>query len=146
VDPARLVLAGSSMGGYATLAAGAADPRFFALVPVCPLLDGVDAPMPRDLAVESAAMLRGVSADELQRQWSALPSIVSLAGQLRGRRMLLVTGERDELFPPAHYAPLSLLLPEMQRQHFAVGDHGFSLCRPALVATIVQWLKELARP
>ena len=144
VDPARLALAGSSMGGYATLEAGAADPRFFSLVALSPLLDGTAAPMPRDLAIESEAMLRGISADELQRQWAALTPIASLANQLRGRRVLLVTGDRDELFPPAHYAPLVLLLPEMKRRHFAEGDHGFSLCRPQLVQTVVNWLAEIS--
>ncbi len=143
VDPNRLVLAGSSMGGYATLAGGAADPRFFALVALCPLLDGTAVPMPRDLAVESAAMLRGVSADELQRQWATLPPIGSLVNQLRGRRILLITGERDELFAPAHFVSLVSWLPEIKRRHFAEGDHSFSLCRPQLVQTVVNWLAEI---
>ena len=140
VDQDRLAYVGGSLGGYAVLAEGAREARVSRIVALCPLLDGQRVPMPRDLAVQSEAMLRGVTADELQRQWGALPPIASLVERLRGPRLLLVTGDRDELFPPEHYTRLAPLLPEMRWERFPLADHGFSECRPQLVQTVVNWL------
>lgn len=140
VDKNRLALAGSSMGGYATLAGGAADLRFAAIAALCPLVDPVLQPMPRALAESSARMVHGASADELQRQWAGLPSIIGLTHHLRGRPLLLITGEQDSLFTPAQYETLAPQLPVTAWQRLAEGDHSFTLCRPRLVQTVVEWL------
>jgi dienelactone hydrolase len=141
VDRQRMALTGSSMGGYATLAAGAADSRFKALAPMCPLADPGTAPLAPEMAVEFASMLHGITSVELQRQWNSLPPLTAYADQFAGRQILLVTGDRDELFPPAHYSSLLAAVPGLRWQRFAEADHAFSTCRAQLVETVVTWLQ-----
>jgi pimeloyl-ACP methyl ester carboxylesterase len=129
------------MGGYATLVAGAADPRFKALVPMCPLVDPKPAPLAPESAAEFAAMLNGVSAAELQSQWASLPPVTDFAASLAGRPILLVTGDQDELFPPEHFEALVASIPGMGWERFAEADHIFSACRSRLVESIVGWLR-----
>lgn len=140
VDKERLVLIGSSMGGYATLATGATDPRFKALVALCPLIDPADAPLPMELAAEFAAMLNGVTATELKAQWDRLSPIVKMVDGLHNRKILLVTGDQDDLFRPNHYERFLKELPDVRWRRFSVGDHSFSACRKELVQTVLEWL------
>ena len=140
VDASRLALAGNSLGGYETLAAGAADARFKALVSICPLVDPSDVPLETGLAVEYASMLNGVTSSELQSQWAALPPIPSMQPQLTGRPVLLVTGEQDTLFPPSHQQLLVKVLTGLKWMRLADGDHSFSRCRRQLVKIVVDWL------
>jgi dipeptidyl aminopeptidase/acylaminoacyl peptidase len=143
VDEGRLVLLGSSMGGYAALAAGTTDSRFRALVALCPLVNPADAPMSIEMATECAAMLQGVTAAQLREQWNRLPPILNMRDKLHDRNLLLITGDLDDLFPPNHYHVFVNELPYMKWHRFSNGDHSFSLCRKELVETILQWLKEL---
>ncbi len=140
VDGGRLALVGNSMGGYLTLAAGAADARFKALAPICPLVDPATVSLPLETFNDFAAMLHGVTGEELRAQWSALPPVQSMAAQLAGRPILLVTGDLDEVFPPDHYRPLVASLPDLNWEQFAFADHSFSLCRRELVECVVGWL------
>jgi dipeptidyl aminopeptidase/acylaminoacyl peptidase len=142
VDETRLVLLGSSMGGYTTLARGATDSRFKALVALCPLVSPADAPLSTEMATEFAAMLQGVTAAQLREQWDRLPPILNMRHKLHNRKLLLITGDLDELFPPNHYHPLVNELPNMKWHRFSNGDHTFSLCRKQLVETVLQWLKK----
>lgn len=129
------------MGGYAALAAGAVDSRFKALVALCPLIDPANVPLPREMATEFATMLQGVTATQLKAQWDRLPSIVSMADRLRNRKILLVTGDQDDLFQPNHYAQFLKELPNVKWHRFPVGDHSFSACRKELVETVLVWLR-----
>jgi pimeloyl-ACP methyl ester carboxylesterase len=143
VDAARLALVGNSIGGYMTVAAGAADPRFQALACLCPLVDPAEVPLPRQAADEFAAMLHGVTGEELQAQWAGLAPLPEFAAALVGRPILLVTGDRDEFFPPEHNRPLLEALPHLHWERFAEADHGFSLCRRPLVEKVVNWLQSV---
>jgi dipeptidyl aminopeptidase/acylaminoacyl peptidase len=140
VDKENLVLMGSSMGGYATLAAGAADSRFKALAALCPLIDPTTAPLSTETATEFAGMLQGVTATELKAQWERLPSIVSMADRLRNRKILLATGDQDDFFHPDHYVQFLKEVPNAEWRRFPVGDHSFSACRKELVETLLKWL------
>jgi dipeptidyl aminopeptidase/acylaminoacyl peptidase len=142
VDGEELMLLGSSMGGYATLAAGATDSRFRALVALCPLISPADAPLSMEMATEFAGMLQGVTAAQLREQWDRLPPILSMIHKLHNRKILLITGDLDELFHPSHYQPFVNELPNVKWHRFSNGDHSFSLCRKELVETVLQWLKE----
>jgi dipeptidyl aminopeptidase/acylaminoacyl peptidase len=143
VDKERLVLLGSSLGGYATLAAGAADSRFRALVALCPLIDPAVAPLSMDMATEFAGMLQGVSAVQLKDQWACLKPIMNVTEELRDRRILLITGDLDELFHPNHYEHFVKELPNVRWRRLARGDHSFSGCRKELVEAVLQWLDEV---
>lgn len=140
VDSDRLALVGQSAGGYLALMAGAADPRFHALVALCPLIDPHQAPLSPPVFEEWAGMLDGVTGPELQAQWAALPPIRAAAAGLRNRPVLLVTGARDEIFPPGHYPPLLAAVPTLEWHEFPDADHGFSLHRRQLVDLVVKWL------
>lgn len=140
VDAARLALVGGSLGGYTALRAGAADERFRAIVSLCPLLEPLTTNLGRTVFDDFASMLHGITGADAEAQWYALPPISSFTAQLAGRPILLITGDNDELFPPEHSASLRAALPHIQWHRFAEGDHSFSLCRSALVQTVVNWL------
>lgn len=140
VDRERLALIGSSLGGYLTLAAGAADPRFKALIALCPLIDPTNAPLQAETAGEFAAMLHGVSGEELRKQWSNLQAIPTLAQGLRGRRILLITADEDEFFGPEHYRLFMNKMPHIEWRRFAGADHSFSACRKQLIDKALAWL------
>ena len=140
VDREHLVLMGNSMGGYATLTAGAADARFKALVALCPLIDPATAPLQPEMASEFASMLQGITSEQLKVQWDHLPPIVSIAASLRDRKILLVTGDQDDLFRPTHYELLASKLPNMRWRRFPTGDHSFCACRKELLETVLEWL------
>ncbi len=140
VDGGELVLVGSSMGGYAALAAGSRDPRFKRLVSICPLVDPGTTDLVQTIFDGWADMLHGTSGQVLREQWYALPPVESMVEGLAGRDILLVSGDRDELFPPTHYTPLVEKLPGITWRRLAGGDHAFSLCRQELVEAVVGWL------
>jgi pimeloyl-ACP methyl ester carboxylesterase/predicted GNAT superfamily acetyltransferase len=140
VDSTKLALVGNSLGGYLTLAAGAADRRFAALVALCPLIDPAADHLARKDFDDFAAMLNGITGAELEAQWRALTPLTQMANRLADRPILLLTGDRDTLFPLEHYPPLVEAVPGITWRRFAQGDHGFSLCRPAVVRAVVDWL------
>ncbi len=140
VDGDRLALVGGSMGGYAAFAAAAREPRFKALAAICPLVDPGTTDLEQSIFDGWAEMLHGVSGFELREQWYALPPVESLAEGLLDRQVLLVSADRDELFPPGHYTSLVERLPGMVWRRLPDGDHAFSLCRRELVEAVVDWL------
>lgn len=140
VDGERLALIGHSAGGYLALTAMASDPRFRAVVALCPLLDPVAAPLSPATFDEWASMLNGVSGSELEAQWLALPAIQTMAERLTNRPILLLTGARDVIFPHSHYPPFLAAVPTVEWRVFANADHGFSLRRREMVENTVDWL------
>jgi uncharacterized protein len=140
VDRERLALIGGSVGGHTALLYAAAEPRVRAVVAICPVVDPRAFDFGREMADEFAGMLSGVSGADLRAQWQRLPALAGHYGALAGRPLLLVTGDRDELFPPAHYTPLAAALPAADWLRHPEGDHAFSACRPWLVETVTGWL------
>ncbi|WP_394829011.1 alpha/beta hydrolase family protein [Pendulispora albinea] len=140
VDPARIVLVGGAMGGHAALLLAAADPRIRATVAVCPLIDPRAFLLPESMAAEFAPMLKGVTPRDLSLQWNEVRPLPAMVDSLVGRSVLLVTAERDELFPPSHYAGFIDRLPTCQHARAKDADHAFSTCRPWLVRTVTDWI------
>ena len=140
VDPDRLALIGASLGGHTVLLHGAADPRVRALVALCPVVDPKAFDLRREMAEEFAGMLSGVSGEDLLAQWRRLEDLGGHLGALAHRQLLLVTADRDELFPPSHYAAFAAALPGIEWLRHPEGDHAFSACRPWLVESVTDWL------
>ncbi len=140
VDKSRVALVGGAMGGHAAFLHGATDPRVRAVAAICPLVDPKAFELTERMAKEFAPLLSGVTQRDLMEQWK---SVLSLSGRLRSlasRPVLLVTADRDELFPPPHYAALVAELPELRWERSTDGDHAFSTCRPWLVRKVTEWL------
>jgi hypothetical protein len=140
VDPDRLALIGASLGGHTMLLYTAADPRVRALAALCPVIDAGAFTFPADMASEFASMLRGVSGADLLADWPRLEALDGHLRALAARPILLVTGDRDELFPPAHYTAFAAALPGADWVRHPDADHAFSTCRPWLVETVTAWL------
>ena len=146
VDPDRVGIVGISLGGWAALAAASQSDIPHAVVALSPLLNPAD-PMCGEgfslaRAAEYAAPLTGISPQELHAQWHALPPLASFAERLQDLPILLVTADRDELFPPEHYAAAPALLPRLTWQRFPRADHLFSEVRPGLRHRVSRWLVE----
>jgi len=140
VAPDRLALIGASLGGHTALLHGAADPRVRALVALCPVVDPKAFDFPRKTAEDFAGMLRGVSGEDLLAQWRRLEDLGGHLGALAHRPLLLITADRDELFPPSHYTAFAAALPGIDWLRHPEGDHAFSACRPWLVEAVTDWL------
>ena len=85
-------------------------------------------------------MLNSVTSEELQSQWENLPPLESKANQLHNRPVLIITGRKDEIFPPHHYQPLMEAVPTIEWYEFPDGDHSLSLCRQEAVRRTLDWL------
>src|SRR6185295_228753 len=125
----RLALVGGSVGGYTVLRCASADRQLAAVVALCPVVTPREFAFSPALADEFAGMLHGVSGAELLAQWSRLVPLADHLDGLHERPLLLVTGDRDELFPPAHYAAFAAALPNLLWRRHSEGDHAFSGCR-----------------
>lgn len=143
VDQDHLLLIGSSIGGYNTLYHGAREKRFQYLVSLCPLIDPKECQLPEKVLVQFSNMLCGVTATDLKRQWLELSPILSVIDALRERKLLLLTGDQDEAFPPQHYENFGNALKTMKWIRKEDADHQFSTCRPWLRQTVLTWLKNV---
>jgi pimeloyl-ACP methyl ester carboxylesterase len=140
VDRQRLALIGGSTGGWVVLQHAARDRRVGAVAALCPFIDPLAFTFPPAMANEFAAMLRGATGADLLAQWSRLDPLLPLAGSLAGRALLIVSGDRDELCPPAHYQPFAAALPGLRWERHPEADHAFSEQRPWLVRTVTEFL------
>jgi uncharacterized protein len=151
VDVRRIVLAGHSMGGWATAHAAAADVRLSGAILIAAADLGIVGAKPRPELVQQAAgnseTLAGTSpekmADELAASVSAF-GLPQLAPRLAGMPLLLLTSD-DGL--AEHSAALASAITAaggsvVRRRHFAT-DHGWSDSRVALQVAILEWLRAL---
>ena len=142
VDTERLAIVGNSFGGYLAFSATAADSRYKGTVSITPLVDPATVDVSAELFDEFAVMLKGVDGEELKAQWEALPSVRSMQADLHDRPILLITGDKDELFPPSHYESFVSDLGELNWERIAEGDHVFSTARKQIVKLTFDWLLE----
>ena len=140
VDPRRVAVIGYSLGGWVATALAANAPGLAACVVVSPLVDPSNAPLPQDLADESAATLQGTTASRLAHEWANLPPADTFARDLAQTPCLLVTADEDELFPPSHYRDFAARIPGLEWVRFPRTGHGFGNARPGLRHTVASWL------
>lgn len=140
VDPSRVALVGISLGGWAALAAAAEMGSLRAVSALSPLVDPEQRPLTSDEASEFARALRGTAPERLQREWLELRPLTALASRLGQMPVQLVTADKDEFFPPAHYRPLVEALPGTRWDRFPHADHVFSSVRPGLCHTVRSFL------
>jgi len=140
-----IAVVGFSLGGWTAMAL-AAQRSVAAVVAISPPVDSRHVPLPADLAAESAAALRGTTAERLTDEWASLPPATTFADALRSRPGLLVTGDHDPLFPPRHFAPLVQAIPSLRHVRFPRADHAFSDVRPGLRHVVARWLLDVFGP
>jgi len=140
VDKDRIVLLGASTGSYPAILHAAADPRIRAIVGISPLIEPQTFQFPAKMAEEFAEMLNGVTGRELQAQWKELQPLTDALRAFAPRPLLLVTADRDSIFPPSHYADSIIGFSNIQWIRSAESDHGFSTRRSWLVRTVTDWL------
>lgn len=140
VDVGRLAGVGLSLGGWAILQAAARDPRLKAVVSLSPLVNPQAQPLDAATFTEWAGMLHGITPEELQKQWLALPPADLVAPSLAGRPTFLLTAEADTLFPPSHIQPLAQAMPFAIWRQVPLADHVFSAQRQLVVRAVVDWL------
>ena len=161
IDPARLVLIGHSMGGWAALMVAASDARVMAVGAIAAWNPGLVAEMVAEYAEAQAGILaffeaslgplRGTTAQKLLDEILAQGDSWHLSGQasaLAQRPALLVAGSRDNDLPAVMY---HLPLVNAFRQANATqlsevtldSDHVFSDRRIALARTLLDWLNTL---
>jgi hypothetical protein len=76
----------------------------------------------------------------LLEQWKGLPPLADSMRAFAPRPLLLVAADKDDIFPPSHYADAIAGLPNVLLMRNGDSDHGFSACRPWLVRTVTDWL------
>ncbi len=145
IDPARLVVAGHSMGGWAAIQAAANDDRLKAAVTMgAPArLDDFQQLTDRAIEQEFTRFLAATPA-RLRRQLAQAanqPGPLELISAVSPRPVLIVHGSADEWVPAAH----GRLLHERagQPRGYAEIDganHAFSWHRPELRELVITWL------
>ncbi len=163
VEPTRLSLLGHSLGGFTALAAGRNDDQLVCVGAMSPVnlalwkagLTHKDANTQRVLDyADSLFMLADfngeVLREELQSTATAELDTTGFAEGLRGKSVLLVTGEQDLVTPAKQmhtpvvesYAKESTIT---LHHHLISGDHSFSWSRIPLTALIIDWLSSDCR-
>lgn len=141
VDAGRIALVGISLGGWVALMLASQATPVKAVVALSPLIDPALVPVKTALLAEYAQSVRVSSTDSLVAEWQSMTPLASVAERLADMPILLVTADRDELFPPAHYAALPML-PRLTRVRFPHADHIYSDVRPGLRHLVGSWLLE----
>jgi len=157
-DPARVVLVGHSMGGFAALVAAARDPAIPAVGAFAPINLGLlgaevaELPWLEEVAAANFAALMaplaGTTAAALVQEaatQAAAWDLRALAPALAGRPVLLVGADRDTDTPlDLHYTPLAAALAAVPAialtTHVLDADHLFSGRRVALARLLLAWL------
>lgn len=140
VDKGRIALIGGSTGSYPALLCGVASSNVHAIVGISPLVQPSAFQFSSELANKFADMLQGVSGQELQAQWRAMNSLLEPMRVFAPRPQLVVTAEKDEIFPPAHYPDSMAAIPSLTWMRRDDSDHGFSSSRTWLVQGVTDWL------
>jgi uncharacterized protein len=135
VDASRLAVIGASTGF--SPACATIDRRVAALVGISPVIDPARFVFPANLAREFAAMLQGVSGEDLVKQWGQVPSVIPALRRTK-QPVLLIAAENDDIFPASEYADVAL--PNIRLITHPAADHNFSTVRPWRVTTVTDWL------
>ncbi|MDX1601205.1 MAG: alpha/beta fold hydrolase [Anaerolineales bacterium] len=145
VDSERIALVGISLGGWAALATAARPSTVRVVCALSPLIDPTERPLEAEMANEFARSLDGTTGDKLQQEWLDLTPITAYTAQLVDTSILLVSGDQDEYFSPAHFRPLDEALADLRWVRFPTADHVFSQVRPGLCHLVRGFLLETLR-
>lgn len=144
IDPARMVIAGHSMGGWAAAHAFARDPGLKGLVLISAADMGAAGLAPPDQRValmaansETLATTPQAVADEVAANSKAF-GLSNLPPKLAGRPVLVLTSD-DGLAPAV--APIAAA-PSATSVHVAT-DHSWNTARIRLQAEVLGWLAKL---
>lgn len=100
VDANRLGIVGTSLGSFISAVTAAAEPR---IKNVCLLLSGgalVDSFFDHPLAKPYTKPLDAIGGKAVLKRIIAPADPITYAGQLKGKRLLMVAASRDEVVPP----------------------------------------------
>jgi dipeptidyl aminopeptidase/acylaminoacyl peptidase len=164
IDVDRLTLVGHSMGGFASLVAGAELDAVDCIVSIAGAnLGGLARSLDEDAQVAAgfAASVDGWSGpikgpggealvEEITRHADRFET-TSHAEQLASKKLLLIAGARDVVTPAdVHHAPLVQALERagadsLEASVFEFADHSFSGQRIALARLVTNWLQQECR-
>ena len=142
VDMTRFAVVGLSLGGWGVVAAAARDDRIRAVVAVNPLVTPTDWALSDESAESFAAMLNGITSQEIKSQLKQLTLLQNVASKLANRPTMLITGEADELFSVEHQKVLADALPSLEWWRIPNATHILGDHRAVLVRGIVDWLNK----
>jgi pimeloyl-ACP methyl ester carboxylesterase len=163
VDPSRLSTLGHSLGGYASLAAGARDPQLMCVGAMAAanlgvMAAGIKAGDPGMMSfidyADSLYMLRGFDGAALRANLENTPmdqlDTTLFARGLSGKSVFLVAGSEDRVTPPAlMFTPVVtayLKQPGIDLHHNQIpGDHSFSRSRIQLTRLLLDWFQNRCR-
>jgi pimeloyl-ACP methyl ester carboxylesterase len=162
LDPARLAVAGHSLGGYTALRTAAADPAVRAVAAFAAFDLGAGGAASRSRPEARAAYegafagellpLRGTSAAALVDEMEAIGAagrLGALAPRLSDRPVLLIGASGDTVAPPAeHHAPTVAAFGALPRleHHLFPTDHSLADHRVALARTVAAFLDRWLGP
>lgn len=138
VDPARVIVRGSSMGGALALYGACSSMEVAGAIAVCPapeqgLLMGLKA---------GAFEIRVADLPAIER-WIARHRLIDEIAQMSGRPLLLIHAEGDEQVPISHSRDLYAAAGEPKRLiEVPGGDHRSTQHDPALQAESLDWVEE----
>jgi len=151
VDPARLMLVGHSLGGWAAVLAAAADTRVRAVAAYGAVADPRRLPFTAaDAAAEFTPWLQGLTPEGFQAQWQALDVDLVPVEQVRrlaSRPLLVLHGRADEVVPVEQAEVLFARAREPRKLVIhPQANHSFTWHRPWLRDQILGWLESLNPP
>jgi pimeloyl-ACP methyl ester carboxylesterase len=151
IDPSRIVLAGHSMGGWATALTAARDSALLGAFLIAPANLGELGNLARDALVketaDNAETLAGTSPEKMADELSANATAFNMPRAAPGlaKIPLLILTANDGLAADADALVAAVRAQggtQVQTQHFAT-DHSWSDSRIALQTTVVRWLESL---
>ncbi len=151
LDPARLVIGGHSMGGWATAMVAAKDPALKGAILISAANMGAVGTIPRadlvKLAAGNAETLAGTSPEQMADELAAgRTEFNALAGAAGLARMPLLVLTSDDGLAPSAAALVDAVRKaggnRVTTAHVAT-DHSWSDSRIALEAQVIDWLQAL---
>lgn len=151
VDATRLVLIGHSLGGWAAVLAGVADPRVHAVAVYSAVTDPRRLPFDEAVAAaEFTPWLHGLTPAGFRAQWEALDAAfipVERVARLAPRPLLIVHSRADEVVPVQQGQALFERAGEPRDLVIhPQANHSFTWHRPWLREQILVWLERLDLP
>ena len=149
VDAKKLVLIGHSLGGWAAILAGAADPRPRAVAVIGAVTDPRKFPLHEpNRARFYTPWLTHITPDELAQQWASLDdslSPIKQVNKLSPRPLLILHSEADEEVPVEHARLLYAYAEEpKQIALHREANHAFIWHRAWLKDHLMDWLEHVA--